>query len=179
VRHSWTCVIVLSLMVACRDPSPTAPTIPELAQFSISVTVENPGSLSLSEPVLCPGDAPTCPRGPQTQGPVSSNVLTVRDYALAPGTYRLTGVVRPRTSIEASVGIRFGGRGTTGIRGGVIREAPVLGFVAFTGEPMPPWNSVVSEVCGARFFANSSGALEWSVTFRSTTMADSIHQLCP
>jgi hypothetical protein len=176
MRKQWW-AFALPVMMACSNSSPTSPTQPASPQFSIKFTLANPAGLSLSEPMPCPGDWSTCPRDSQPQGPVLAGTITTRHYRLPPGTYRLTGVLQPTTSTGASVGIEIG-RGATGSTGGgVVREGPVLGFVAFTGEPTPPVSSVISHVCGA-IFSNASGALEWSVTFRVIATSESLEQLC-
>jgi hypothetical protein len=164
MRNQWWAFALPVTMMACGTSSPTGPTQPASPQFSIRFVLASPAGLSLSEPMPCPGDWSTCPRGSQPQGPVTTGTITNRTYTLPPGTYRLTGVLQPSTSAGASVDVQIG-RGATGSTdGGVVREGPVLGFVAFTGDP-PPVSSVISQTCGATF-SNASGALEWSVTFR-------------
>ena len=172
-RQCWA--LLLPMIAACNGSVPTVPTDPAIPQFAIRFILANPASLSLSEPVPCPGDWSTCARGSQPQGPTTTGGITIRNYSLTPGTYRLTGVLQPSTSAGASVDIQIGAS-EAATRGGVVREGPQLGFVAFTGEP-PPLSSVVSQACGATF-TNSYGALEWSVTFRVVSTPDSVDELC-
>ena len=171
----------LLVMSACSSGSPTHPTNPATPpatpQFSIRFDLRSPTTLSLSEPAPCPGDWSTCPRGPQPQGPRTTGPTTIRHYTLPPGTYRLTGVLQPSTSIGASVDIQIGTVATGGIGGGIAREGPVLGFVTHSGD-LPSFPSVVSKVCGATF-SNPSGELEWSVIFRVIATSQSFEQLCP
>ena len=167
--------LALPIIAACTGSAPTAPTAPAMPQFAIRFAVANPASLSLSEPVACAGDWSTCARGSQPQGATTTAGVTIRNYSLTPGTYRLTGVLQPSTGAGASVDIHIGA-GDTATRGGVAREGPQLGFVAFTGDP-PPVSSVVSQACGATF-TNSYGALEWSITFRVVSTPDSVDELC-
>jgi hypothetical protein len=171
VRTKWW-ALLLPMMAACSNSLTTGPTEIAVPQFSIRFTVANPASLSLSEPMSCAGDWSTCARGSQAQGPATASAITVRDYALAPGTYRLTGVLQPSTPAGASVDIQIGASATAN-RGGVVREGPVVGFVAFNGDGVPR-SSVTSLVCGATF-SNQTGALEWSITFR---VASATAMLC-
>jgi hypothetical protein len=164
------------MIAGCTGSAPTAPTEPAVPQFAITFVVANPANLSLSEPLPCPGDWSTCARGPQPQGAATTAGVTIRNYSLSAGTYRLTGVLQPSTSAGASVDIRIGA-GATSTRGGVAREGPQLGFVAFTGDP-PPRSSVVSQACGATF-TNPYGALEWSITFRVVSTPSPSDGLCP
>lgn len=170
----------LLVMAACSSGSPTNPTEPATPpatpQFSIRFVLINPASLSLSEPVPCAGDWSTCPRGSQPQGSRTTGTITLRNYTLPPGTYRLTGVLQPSTSIGASVDIQIGAGATGGIGGGIAREGPVLGTVTYSGDS-PPFPSVISKVCGATF-SNPSGELEWSVTFRVIATSQAFEQLC-
>jgi len=169
-------LLALSMMAAsaCSAPLPGAPTESANPQFVISFIVANPGSLSLSEPEPCPGDFSTCARGSQPQGPATTSNVTVRTYSLPAGTYRLTGVLQPQTPAGASVTIRIDESSSIG--GGVPREGPVLGFVAFRGDA-PPATSVVSQVCGATL-TNLYGALEWSMSFRVVSTPEAVAPLC-
>ncbi len=176
MRNEWWALALPALM-ACSDGSPTSPTQPASPQFSITFVLADPADLSVSEPMACPGDWSTCPRGSQPQGPALTGTITTRNYTLPSGTYRLTGVLQPRGAAGASVGIQIGGGATGSTGGGVAREGLVLGFVAFSGETTAPSSSVVSQVCGATF-SNASGALEWSVTFRVVATSQSLEQLC-
>jgi len=177
MRRAW---LALALLAAgCTDSSPTRPTTPTGdPQFSMRFVLTNTGSLSLSDPVLCTGDWSTCPKGSQTQGAESTSAITSRNFTLTPGTYRLTGVLRPNTPLGASVDIRIGA-GPAASRGGVAREGPVLTFVAFDGPPTAVL-SVNSLVCGAIFsnVSNPTGGLEWAVTFRVIETPPSSDQLC-
>jgi hypothetical protein len=168
------------LAAGCSDSSPTrpAPTPTGDPQFSMRFVLTNTGSLSLSEPASCTGDWSTCARGSQAQGAETTSAITNRSYTLTPGTYRLTGVLRPSTPTGASVDIRIGA-GPSGSRGGVAREGPVIAFVAFDG-PSTAVHSVNSLVCGATFstVSNPAGALEWAVTFRVVETPVSPDQLC-
>lgn len=174
MRNQWW-TFALPVMMACSSSSATSPH-PTDAQFSIRFVLENPAALSVSDPLPCPGDWSTCPRDSQPQGATSIETVRTRDYTLPPGTYRLTGVLQPSAS-SASVVIQIGRGARDRIGGGVVREGPVLGFVRFTGESTPPLSSVVSRVCGATF-STSSGALEWSVTFRVVAPPQSPDEVC-
>ena len=151
----WLLMPVVSMGVACGDSMPTPPAAPASPQVSITLVSANASTVSVSDAVVCAGDWTTCPKGSQPQGP-SAGLGLVRQYTLAPGTYRVTGVLEAGTSAGASVQVRIGG-GTVG----------ALGFVAFSGQPEPP-PSVVTEACGGRFLTAGTGTLEWSVTFRVT-----------
>src|SRR5262245_49300295 len=98
-------------MVACGGSSPVAPTepLPANPAFSARFVLTNPASLRLSEPVPCPGDWSTCSRGSQPLGDVTTGAVTVRNYRLAPGTYRLTGMLQSSTSGGALVSIEIAG----------------------------------------------------------------------
>jgi hypothetical protein len=175
VRIKWW-TLAVPIMAACgTSSSPTSPTVPGDPRFFIRFTLTNQASLSLSEPVLCPDDWSTCSRDSQPQGSATTGSITTRNYTLAPGTYRLTGVLQPSTPIGASVAIEIGADATA-TRSGVAREGPVLGFVKFTGDA-PPQSSVVSLTCGATF-TNASGALEWSMAFRVVSASPSVDQVC-
>jgi hypothetical protein len=175
MRQAW-CALAL-LVAGCNDSSPTRPTPTGDPQFSMRFVLTNPGSLSLSEPVVCAGDWSTCPKGSQPQGS-DVGTSTTRTYTLTAGTYRLTGVLRPSTPTGASVDVRITA-GPAAANGGVSREGPVIAFVAFDG-PSTAVNSVNSVACGATFstVSNPAGALEWAVTFRVVAMPAGTDQLC-
>ena len=166
MRIQWP-VLALPVIMACGGSPPASPTEPAPASpaFSIRFVLTNPASLRVSEPVPCPGDWSTCPRGSQPLGDATTSAVTIRDYTLAPGTHRLTGILQPGTTSGASVHIQISGGPTGSIGGGVAREGPVLGVFGYTGDPLPRPPSIDSLVCGATF-STPTGALEWSVSFR-------------
>ena len=88
----------------------------------------------------------------------------VQVHSLAPGAYRITGVLEPTTSAGATVSIHLGLDSQGASRAGVAREAPHAGAVAHSGD-LVLLPGVTPLVCGASFF-NPSGALEWSLMFR-------------
>jgi hypothetical protein len=184
MRNPWW-AFALPLMATCSTSSPTSPTNPPTnppanpagPQFSISFMLANSASLSLSEPIPCPGDWSTCARGSQPQGPFTTSTTTIRNYTLPEGTYRLTGIVQSNPSTGASVEIRIGIGPISGAGGGVARDGQVLGFVAFTEPPSPGLPAVISQGCGATF-SSPPGMLEWSITFRVIATFQSIGQLC-
>lgn len=176
MRNHWCSFAVAMTMTACSDSSPTTPTTPSSPEVSIRFVVTERASLSLSDPLACAGDWTTCPRGSQPQGADVGAVAT-RNYALPPGTYRLTGVLSASTASGASVEIQIGKSASASVGGGVAREGPVLGFVAFTGDPSSGTPSVVSRSCGATF-STPTAALEWSVTFRVVAGSGAVEPLC-
>ena len=135
---------------------PAPPTAPATPQLSVTVVSENAGTVSVSDAVVCSGDWTTCPKGSQPQSSSASGAVLVKQYTLAQGTYRVTGVLEAGRSAGASARVRIGG-GTVG----------TLGFVAFSGQ-LEPSLSVVTEACGGRFLTAGPGTLEWSVTFTVT-----------
>ena len=170
-------LIPVVLGTACSDSPPTGPATPTAVPVSIALTLTNPGTVSLSDAVACPGDWTTCPKGPQSQGPPTSSMVVSKTYQLMKGTYRTTGVLQPGTSEGASVNVQLAGGITERTSGGVLRDGLVLGFVAFSGNPEPAPSAVTTR-CGGRFSANVTGALEWSITFRVTDETISNDHLC-
>jgi hypothetical protein len=109
---------------------------------------------------------------------VATGAVTVRNYTLPPGTYRLTGLLQSSTSSGASVDIEIAGAPTGGAGGGVARDVSVLGVFGYTGDPLPRPPAILSLGCGATF-STPTGALEWFVTFRVVaTESRSSEQLC-
>ena len=157
--HLWVCA--LPMLMACNGSSPTAPTGPPTPQVGITFTVANPATLSLSEPERCPGDKSSCSRDFQPQGDAATSVSTMRRYTLEPGTYRLSGVLRPATSAGASVSVWMAGSDTASTRGSIVH-----GYAVFSPpeEPSSPGVSVISERCGGTFTV-PAGVLGWSVIF--------------
>jgi hypothetical protein len=167
MRRAWRLATVIAAISACSG-SPTGPTKqlpPVPPQVGISFQLANLASLSLSDPILCPGDAASCPRFVPPQSPPSTNMAIGRTYTLAPGTYCLTGVLQPTTSLGASLSIRIM-RGTTRqMSGDAIQRS--LEVVRFIGDERPAV-SVISDACGGDFAVNATGALEWAFVFEVT-----------
>ena len=162
----------LPIVMACNGSSPTAPR-PELG---ITFTVTNPATLSLSDPERCPGDLSTCSKSFQSQGDAATTISAMRHYILEPGTYRLSGVLRPTTSDGASIRVSIGSRETSGTT-----RIAVHGYTVFTlpEERSSPGGSVISERCGGTFTV-PAGALGWSVIFEVVDGADAAsRQPCP
>ena|SRR5215204_5640012 len=176
MRSSWRALAVV-VTIACGGSPPTGPAKAAIPEFSIRFVLANPGSLSLSEPLACPGDWSTCARDSQPQGPGTTSTTTMRTYSLPAGTYRLTGVLQASTPIGASVNIRIGSGMSGSIGGGVLRDIQALGVFGFTGQPSARLPAVVSEGCAAEFWT-PPGVLEWSMTFRVTAAFESAGQLC-
>lgn len=182
IRKRLLALAVLLVMGGCKDALPMRPADPAdeaTARFSIRFVLANPASLSLSEPAPCSGDWSTCPKGSQPQGPSTIGAMTIKSYVLPSATYRLTGVLRPSTSIGASIDIQIGTGATGNIDGGVAREGFVqLAFVRSTGDNSAGLKSILAKGCGATF-SSPSGEFEWSVTFRVIATAQSADQICP
>jgi hypothetical protein len=153
---AWWLLIAMAAATGCSG-SPTGPVVPADPRFAITFGVTHPASMSLSEPILCPGDASTCAKGPQPQGSVTISRSTVRAYTLSPGTYRLTGVLQATTPMGASLDIRIGAVDLAA--GGVHRQGQVLEVVAFTGEAVPLVH-VVAEAAGGT--SSSTARAPWS-----------------
>jgi hypothetical protein len=106
---------------------------------------------------------------------VTTSAITV---LLAPGIYRLTGLLQSSPSGGASVGIEITGGPTGGTGGGVASDRSALGVFGYTGDPLPSPPSMVAQACGATF-STPTGALEWFVTFRVlATQSRSPEELC-
>lgn len=165
-RH---CVFALLMASACSESSPTRPTPSGSAPISVSFALANPGTLSLSAPVPCSGDADLagCPRGLQPQGPATTSAIRTEQYTLRPGTYLVTGRVQGTTpSSPASVRVAFARGGSDPAGAGVDNSWSGAIFIGISGEqppPVPP--SINTESC-AKTITNASGGAEWGVVFR-------------
>jgi hypothetical protein len=162
----WACA--LPIVMACNGSSPTAPASPPTPQLGITFTVANPATVTLSEPERCPGDRSTCSRDLQPQSHAATSIKTTRRYTLDPGTYRLSGMLRPTTAAGASIKVAIGGT-----EGGSTAGSAVHGFGVFSPaeEPSPAGVSVVSESCSGTFLV-PSGVLGWSVIFEVVASTD-------
>jgi hypothetical protein len=176
-RHHY-CASALVLLTACSEKSPTAPTPSDTPPISVSITLANPGTLSLSQPIACSTDRDprACPNGLQPQGPAAASTVRTEHYTLRPGTYLLTGRVQGTTSLSpASVRIAFG-RGTSGPGGGVDNTWGGSIFIGPSG-PSPTVPPSIIEASCATTFTNDAGVIEWGVIFR-VVAATASEQLC-
>jgi hypothetical protein len=175
LKSCWA--LVLFVTSACSSSSPTSPAPQTIPEFSIRFVLANSASLSLSEPVFCPGDWSTCDRGSQPQGSVTWSPTTVRTYALPPGTYRLTGILQANSANVATVRLQIGPAESGTVAGGVASDVLALGLVSSSAGLSEEPPSVVSEGCAATF-STPSGALEWSIAFRVIRTSDSVARVC-
>jgi hypothetical protein len=158
------CVAALTIVAGCGSAVPSSPSQPAIAPVSLTLTLSHPARTSVSEPLLCSGDASSCPDGRQAQGPLTeaSRVLAVRQ--LPAGVYRITGILQPTTPGGASVNIHLAVGSHSASRTSAAVKALQAGAVAHTGD-LVTLPGVTPLPCGATFY-NPSGELEWSVTFR-------------
>lgn len=158
------CVAALAIVAGCGTALPSSPSQPAVAPVSLTLTLSHPARISVSEPLLCSGDASSCPDGRQAQGPLTeaSRVLTVRQ--LPAGVYRMTGILQPTTPAGASVNVHLAVDSPNASRTGTAVKALQTGAVAHTGDLVSP-PGLTPSPCGATFY-NPSGELEWSLTFR-------------
>jgi hypothetical protein len=155
------CVAALAIAAGCGSALPSSPSQPTVAPVSLTLTLSHLARISVSEPLLCSGDASSCPDGRQAQGPLTeaSRVLTVRQ--LPAGVYRMTGILQPTTPAGASVSVHLA---VDSHNASTAVKALQTGAVAHTGDRVS-LPGVTPHSCGATFF-NPSGELEWSLTFR-------------